>query len=364
MSEFYFDSRDGSLLVGAEAIDPRLEEAGPAVIPLRDLLEMADFPFTPQDFDKRLYEQWSHEELAQLGSWALNIIKTDENPRPILARRHLERLYILGLGPNIRRQHAITTMRALRLAADSPEGHDPGLYDEWSARDFARYALQLSQKLGRRPRKEDYTAAAGPSARIIHRRFGGVGELNEMIGYPNVRAWQPEDYIQWGSQVMRANPHRPFNYFLIEDLSRLDRGPSEYPIYRRFGTIGNFRELVQAEYDRQQAARSKQKSDILARYQKLKTQTAVPAENEFASEDQLLQFVGKFELAKNCILSRSDRHELALQLAELPLTDMTKKLYRYNQTLRSADIETQAVILGVQEFLWPDESPEQHYRVA
>lgn len=363
MAEFYYDTRDGSLLVGAAAIEPRVEEAGPAIVSLRDLLMDKEFPYTTHDYVKISGEQWSHDELAQLGTWALRVMQQDGEEAPVLARRHYERLYVLGLGPYMRRQKAIKTMRELRAAAGSPEGHDPGLYDEWTAADFVKYAAGLSQRLGRRPRKEDYTAADGPSARIIHKRFGGVGELNEMIGYPNVRAWEPEDFVSWGVQVMRANPHRNFNYFLLEDLSRIDRGPSESPIYRHFGTFTKFKGLVEYEFARQNSLEEEKRIQLLDSFEKLKHsgEHKIPKD---PPEKEKISFIGKFELARQCLNNRTDRDQLAANVAKLPVTELIQKLRKYNDGLDTARIETEAVILDVYNIIWPPDELEELYRVA
>lgn len=363
MAEFYFDTRDGSLLVGAAAIEPRVEEAGPAVVPLRDLLTDEDFPYTTHDYQKIKGEHWSHEEIASLGSWALRVIKQEGEPLPVLTRRHYERLYVLGLGPYMRRQKSVTSMRALRAAAGSPEGVDPGVYDDWTASDFTKYAHSLSKRLGRRPRKYDYDESGGPTAGIIHRRFGSVGELNEMIGYPNVRAWQPEDYIEWGVQVMRANPHKDFSYELLEDLSRRDRGPSESPIYRRFGTFTNFRNLVAFEFTRQESETASKKAALLERFDSINGNGELSTAEE-RPESEKLQYIGKYELARQCLANKSDKSLIAAAVATLPPAEFVKKLRSYNEQLDVAKIETEAVILDVHAFIWPPQDPADIYRVA
>lgn len=73
MAEFWFDTRTGDLLFGREAAGPRIDEAGPDIVYLPDLLKTEVFPFTSESFKKADVDNWTRQDYVNFGKWAVSL---------------------------------------------------------------------------------------------------------------------------------------------------------------------------------------------------------------------------------------------------------------------------------------------------
>lgn len=252
MTEYLFDTNDRSLHIGQAAAQIRLEQASTgSVIPLQHLLELEELSFDTSEFDRKDCSEWTKEDVRNFGIWVLSVINVDGKSQA-LTRNHITRMYRLGLGPSstfVRRYYP--KMWKLRAEISSPVIAAPGRFEDWTEDDFTDYALRLATKLGRKPTEPDFDKAfeqgKGPSVFLISRLYEGIGELNRIIGYPNIHKWTREDYLNWGVRTLLANKESGLNRDEINRLSQLKRGPSVSTIFTHFGKLSVFQQLVYRE---------------------------------------------------------------------------------------------------------------------
>lgn len=368
MSEIWFDTACGELLIGSAVAEARMQEMGNMVVSLPALIsgEEACPPALP--IDRRPVNGWTREEIVQAGQWALSLLEQASEGPVTLKQVHMRRLYELGLGPHWGRQRHFSSMGELRRETGSAKGPDKGLFDYWSACDFATYAAKLSRQIGRRPRHQDYALAAkqqgGPGMWVINQRFGNVGNLNELAGYPNIRTWDNDDYVSWGVRVMRANDGRPITYGMMEALSRRQQGPSEYPIVKRFGAWSEYKKQVLKQFQAEEHERQDRVSARLDNYRTLVTAGILPSRLRPASDEELRSFGSRYTLASHLLSHHAGKHSAALIIAEESAGSFIPALRKRNMHLTAAVIETEAVILDVYDDIWPSSEVEAWLRVA
>ncbi len=357
MSEFWFDTRDGALLIGREAAIPRLNEAGSDVLPLAEILEAEEFPYGIHEYDKTEVEDWTKEDYINYGRWVLNIIKTEEELQPI-TRRHIVRLYQLGLGP--RHTHMLEACQAktwweLRREVGSPPGHDIGRFLEWTLQDFVNYARSLEAELKRKPTELDYAQASikrdGPTPRIIDSRLpGGVGYLNENLGYPNIHNWTKDDYVSWGAKVIKANGGRTITSQFPKILSKRKRGPSDRTIYNHFGNWDNFITQAEEEFIQlEQEARTSRVSK-LKHYTEMVKDGTLPTEFSNLDEEQLIQGAAKYLVVSKCAPDLSSYQKLVISQRQHTYVEA---LMNAKEGLTAGKIEIIAISLEVFDDIWP-----------
>jgi hypothetical protein len=364
MAETWFDTRTGELLVGSAAIEERLPESSPGeIVTLGQLLTVSEFPFGYGDFKKPPSASWSREDMISLGHWALGLINASSEDYTTLSREHMDRLYLLGLGPAMRRQHHFKTMGELRASLGESRGRDYGRYDDWTLHEFVQYAAELCTQLGWKPRKQDYDATDGPGVSIIRSRIGGISILNEMIGYPNFRLWSDEEYVGWGVRVLRAQDNKEISRSVIDALSVTDHGPSKTTIRKHFGSWLNYKRLVLQEHYRQEAHENALFDKKMTAYTQMLENGELPSYLRLASAEELLELGGRYVLAKN-ILNKKHGNVDALMIATNFRLPIIKQLKQYAPLLSTAEIETLAMSLNVYDDIWPVTGLDEILKVA
>lgn len=350
MAETWFDTRTGDVLVGLPAAADRLDEGGPLhVVELKQLLTAEEFPFKPGDFARQKSSEWSRQDSLNLGAWALKIMEVPEqniSPSHRLTRTHLERLNILGLAPG--RSHFnkhYRTMGEYREALSIHHGRDNSKFKDWSLADFVNYAGNLATTLGRKPKKDDYRAGyleGGPNEFLIISRLGGYAELNDMIGYPNVKKWDKDDYVYWGCKVMEANSGARPTQRMIDILSRRDRGPSASLVASRFGGLSNFQSQVIEAYLASLEDKTAKQAELQGVFNSLEVEP-VNSEMDTAA-------AAKYLVAKRCL---PDSQADLISVAVANSSGFISRLRKLNPDLTAGSIEQAAVVLGVFDYIWP-----------
>lgn len=369
MQEFWFDTRNGTQLVGWEAVFPRLMEGSHDVVRLIDILEAEDFPFGPYQYAKLDEASWEPRDYYNYGQWVLNLICKDEEKAKPLAQEHLVRLHRLGIGPHFRRvlkHNQAKYFSELRQNLGSPPHERKGEHAYWTTRDFIRYAEALAAELGRRPRAQDYDEVAakrgGPTSKIIQTHVpGGVGVLSELIGYPNTRQWGAEECIDWGARVMAANEGRRLTSVMAIILAKRERGPSDTSIRKKCGSWKTFAEGAEEEFRRMQGEEQAAREVKLMRYGQMLCNGTLPSSFvALKKEKDLFRAAGKFLVAGNVApygLSDSKKIELATASAERFIRILIEKFPH----LTAGKIEIIALSLGVFDDIWPPPSNRHLY---
>lgn len=377
MSEVWFDTRLGEQLIGEEAVMQRLQEAGPGeVVPLQDLLLGDDFPIGGREFRKQPSAAWTCEDFVALGSATLELFESTGNER-ILRTRTLNRLQKLGIGPLLNTfigtGKDFETMQDYNEAIGAAEvGYSTrGKFSNWTTADFVAYAASVEREVGGKPREEDYRQRArhdrdAPTVGVLYASFTGrINELNEHLGYCNVKSWDEDDYIDFGAKCIEVNGLAMFKHSTIAVLSARRRGPGYVAIMRKFGNWNNYRTQVVAEYEERTAASQQVRTEKLARYKALTESSGLPQEYSELPDDKLLFYAGRYLVAL-AVAPTIRSEQLGRVLRRRSSRSFVNSLLRVsnNPRLTAGHIEITASTLGVYDDLWPMDQYKEYLRVT
>jgi hypothetical protein len=363
MSEVWFDPETREILEYPYT-DERVRDNA-VVLPLGALLTTDQFPYEDGDFEKPNARRWKEEDALAIGKVAAAALENLEAGSVDL--EHLSRLTILGLSPSPRMyRHFYATISGYRQAIGSEKKYEPQKYRNWSTANFIQYAQSIEAEVGRMPKLDDYRERArqgrGPSVKLIDRRIGNFSTLHEYLGYPNLLAWETEDYISWGIQVMRANPDKDFSLYVLDILSKRNRGPSTNPIYQRFdGGWAEFRQRVTEEGKLQIEAEEQTRKNNLEICQALIRDGLLPVEVSELSEDDLLSLGGRHRVVQELAADLSG-HQIQQVLAA-PSAKFITALRRYRPNLTAGEIELAAISNDAFDDIWPTVSNIQFLHV-
>lgn len=352
--EYFYDTRPqderdetapGRLILGRDAAEPLLSDYGDAIKPLGELLSQEHFPYVNGQFGSERFTNWTFDDYRQLGNMAINAIRAvaAEDDTLTLRTEHLRRLHVLQLGPYpSSMRYADVAMWQLRESLQLPDEQLTNKFDRWTTDDFVRHAEHVADKVGRRPRRDDYDAHPGPSAAMIDRKLG-YSELNELIGYPNVRRWDETDYVMWGVRVLRANGSHKLDSHVLNLLASHERGPSAPAISAKFGSLQEFRQQVAQEFERVQL----KETTLLEVYEAARN-TLGPVVPDTDDRTTQLHFVQRYILTRQLLPSNLEPISAA-RTASKP-GQLYKLLQQRGLPVSQADVEATAATLDIAEF--------------
>ena len=360
MDRYWYDTQTG-LLVQFESPQFAPSEEDHHLVPLGLLLDGPDFRYERGDRDKVDFSSWGEEDYVAHGKRILSAVNSGETEQDV-THTHLMRAYILGIGPEPKQfSRRFGSIPAFKEVIGSPQ-LSWGRYANWSIQDYVAYARGIRTLVGRKPVDEDYDAAAkrgeGPSYITIHRRLGGVTKLHEYLGYPNIREWDDLDFLSWGVDVLGANPDTGIKRYVADALSQRKQGPSTRTIVNRFGSLGRFQWLVEAEVNRRTATRQAK----LDHYTNLADEESLTPQNQLLQPTEVLAMGGRYVLAEACVpdIAKAQR----LEIASSPSKQLITLLRRLQRSLTVDFIEKQAVYLDVFDDIWPADDDLQRFMVS
>ena len=366
MSEFYFDTLEGRLLVGAAAADRCLEQQGPAVVvPLGELVTGQAFAYDKESFDRLDCRLWDKADYLAFGAWALALVQPEDDETVPLRTKHVQRLNMLGLGPSINMlERMFGRLVDFQRELGAPIRHGRS-FMHWGYEDYLQYGRQFAQDLGRKPEEPDYRSAAhddkGPPLNCIRRHFGSLGEFNEHLGYPNVRAWDKSDYLRWGARAMKANPQRPLGRPLIDTLSRQKRGPSTRSIINHFDSLGAFQFMAEQYLQQQEEMEAELRAEKLRAYRLRIAKGTLPESFETLDDDELMTAAAKHRVLEFFFPVQSE--ERRMHILEASGGGFLKRLARAKPGVSLSDIERTIVDLGLFDDIWPFREDAAHLHV-
>jgi hypothetical protein len=373
VSEIWLDKQTGKLSIGrgaaGEYADYRSDyeldfpDEEPQLAPLPELITAKELDFPTGHFDMLDTSDYQRNDYVAYGHWILHMLEIDGQQRP-LRIAHIRRVRKLGIGAA---EHFLTKFGGLipfKREIGGKFENSTGLYRHWGLADFIEYARTVATELGRKPEESDYDAYAkedeGPGSAVIAHRVG-TAKLNEYIGHPNIRSWDDDEFILWGAKALRANTEFGISRTVIDELSRLARGPSTFAL-ARFGPLSKFQALVEEELERQDNEHRGARERKLKQYSELLEQGQVSSEYEYQPDD-LIAVGGRFLVVNECIPSASlaTKQRLSLTTSKLFIRAVLKT--REAAKLTSAHIEAVAVMLDVFDDIWPIRENISHLHV-
>lgn len=359
MNEVWFDTRTGEQLVNEADVAERLGQSDPGEVrPLRDVVLSRDFPYERKDFKKYDTSSLDQESVKRYGEWVIGMLSVDDRYNG-LRRSHIERLGMLGVGPGrvaIRNHLAYGTFRDLRDMLGEPQEEMPH-YDQWTRRDYAHYAHDLTVLLARKPTTDDFTFASqegeGPSPWIMTHRMGTPAQINELNGFPNLHAWKTEEqFVSWGARAIDANHGAQLTARLLTVLSKRERGPSFGMIRDHFGSIGQFQQQARQRYETDPTSYAPRERVAGHRLAELASKRLINSWIiKYLNGQKLSAFVAKYELAHECLPDGDELEHAYMALGNV--TGFTGKILAVRSDLCLEDLELGAIAQGHTDDIWP-----------
>ncbi len=239
--------------------------------------------------------------------------------------------------------------------------YDRVRFADWGIDRFIDYASGVIEDLGHVPTVKDYQSLfeqqQGPSFSLIERRVGGIKELHDHLGYPNIQEWDRDDFILWGVKVMRANPDKDFSIFMPQILSAKHRGPSLWSIYTKCCKWREFRQEVMSAYSREEQL----KLARLNRYKQKVTSGKFPTEFADLDDRALLPVAARYELLVVCAPTMPAAYNKSLALEHS--VSLISKVRHVSPSLSAGDIEMVAASQGGFDDIWPPKHHLEAFRI-
>lgn len=302
MSEIWFDTQAGELLVGTAASEQRLAQSGPqVVVPLGNLLQCKDFPYVSGDFPLSDTSNWGPDEYITFGQWALTLVAEQDKPRPI-NREHFRRLRVLGLGPPLIQLGGSSGFNEYKDLIGAPLEGDIGRhrsrFRDTTLDDIVARARQVANRLGDKISQPAYGKARKrgdlPSEETLYSVVGGLRRLNDLIGFPDLTSWGEDTYINFGLDFLRANGAELFVPAAFDILGKRHRGPWPRHVIMTFGKWSTYKEEVLQLWIEQEEGPQRR----LAEARQLITEGRLPSEYADLDDAALLRTAGRYRIVQ------------------------------------------------------------------
>jgi hypothetical protein len=182
---------------------------------------------------------------------------------------------------------------------------------------------------------------------------GGISALNELIGYPNIKAWDNEAFVIWGADVTLANlTIGELTQKFVDQFALQDKGPSQKTIYNRFGSFGAYNNLVLQELRQ----REKHKTKVLTKIKCVLSQDGLLGQLDDFNDQEVLMIGGKYLLAK-IILNKygyKSLPESLLIISRNSEKQFIKELKQLCKKISNQDIEHTALELDVFDYVYDE----------
>lgn len=302
------------------------------------------------------YGAWDRESLIEYGQWLCALLQLQPDKTTPLSLQQFENASKLGLGPSTK--VLVRVLGGVRQLQQELGFHTPLEFRLWSRDDYVRKGKRLAIRLGHRPTRNDLLAAYGrkrfPSERELRGRFGSISNFHEFIGYPSVREWEEDDFLDWGIAFKRQNgPVKRIGKDALDFLSKAGRGPSDVTVIKKFGGLPKFDRRVTQEYwsriDDEGAARAER---LRKAGELVSGDDGLAIITDSLDTARYLQVVGQYRLAMTFApVFRKSRILEAVQVSNPDI--FARWLVESSSAPNMAHVETTAASLDVFDDLWP-----------
>jgi hypothetical protein len=369
VTEYWFDTREGSLLIGRDAAQERIDEGGPDILPFRDILEGEALPEIPDYYDKidarKPALKWSREDYIAAGRMVVRALDPEHHNIPV-RWQHIQRLAQLGLSPALRsfRRH-FELLSTFRNEVGSMHHFQTRTYEHWTFYDYVEYVGKVLNELNRKPMKADFAERSkrgeGPDYGKISQK-ANLRKVYEHLGIPDLQSWEDEDALDWGVKVKMANNGIPLNPYVIHALSQRNRGPSlRYLDYRQGGLV-KFDSRVTEQYFDQIASDQQLREARLKQYRQMAESGRLPNGFSGLDADRLLKAAPRALLIE--AIAPGIPEAKKAELAQGHLSGITYTLLNYESGLTPGHIESTAIRLDIFDEIWPLDQYKRHLKVT
>lgn len=297
----YFDLSNGEVLAGADD-RKRYIEAGAQAVRVVELGSLLRSPQSHIDLETADYEmidtsEWEPERYQSFTRWLSKVVEPPQRPEEkLITKKIFHHARKLGIGPS---QHAVKrefgNHSKLYAAAKVAEAHVVKIHDDLSIEEAVAYIQKIGGRR-RRPTERDLQKAhqddpSNPTVILLWSRFrniGGYNKLVELAGYPVVKLWEREDFLDYGVRFMRANDGQVLTARMANYLSKQQRGPTASTIINHFDYMSSYQmEVIRRFYEYQEAKKAHDREQLAKVDEDLRAEL-VPLEifSPFAIQDR------------------------------------------------------------------------------
>lgn len=364
MSPLYFNTGTGELKDVHEN-DPSLVVPTQPWQLLTELLVSGTFEYKAADFRPTPLRNWDDNHVRQLGSLVARDLSELENPQG-LTKDIVDHLYNLGVFPNqsyfwrrngryeglvdFRKQIGADELYQVAHMKRNEEYKGLGI-DEFVELILMRYN-ELRESSERKKFDGPLTTTLleslnhmnlAPGLKYIRQHFGGIRQLNDYLGFPDIPSWDDYDYIVYGASFIRYNGEDALTVTNIDKLSSLQLGPQMTGIRERFGW-SRFKNLAYEEYRSQMLVEQSHNEAVEHYYHENVSTDNEASLEEMARHRALWLLIGHYH-------SGSTSH-IPDRPSQFVVGRVIGAIEKQTNVCR-AEIETTAIILNVSADLWP-----------
>jgi hypothetical protein len=345
------------------------------VLRLGDLISDLTIVLIPGAYRELDVSSWDmHDDYIPYGRWLSMILGKREGRRQ-LNRDDLNRAYLLGVGPHSRRISRRSRFGSLGNyyeACEFTDTHRAGKYSDWIKADYVAYARNVAAELGRRPSEDQLydlisKGLDGPSPHVMSSSgYGTFGDIFEIAGYPNVRKWDDDDFIDWGVKFMLANNGHIPTSAKFRKLSEQNkhRGPSLRAVIDHFDKLSIFQQRVQIAYDARIEKIEYERDYKLWKIGEAVESGALPTyiAEETDSEVEQISLAARYLVIKK-LLPQATEVMIRDAVKTVHVDSFVKAIQRIDPAIKRGEIEVTAVQLDVFDDIWPMDDYMQYLKI-
>lgn len=371
--EIYFNTLDGTLLIGQAALEMELEcGSHPTdILPLATLLLQKERVIGPKEFKPVPYIGWDQSLDLDIIRWLHGVV-SEHDPTKSVSEEVMTRAGYMGLIPRIHYfKSKPKSLVGVYVEAGLEGVRTRNLIDDWTIKDFVSHIQVLAAQLKHKPGYDDLVEASRVSAsnphptQIIRKFKAGLSQLFELAGYPDVKSWSEDDYIDWGVKFMFANNGKIPTSRDMATLSSRYRGPHYSSVYDNVGPLSDYQKRVQEEYEIERDYRLGIVERTIEHIQKEIEEDAYPISlfERDESDKEKIAIHARYRLLQYLVPGLEEKY--IRQNAIIKRQDwFVRAVQRANPALTVGQIETAASMLNVFDDIWPMDDYMEYLKVS
>ena len=218
---------------------------------------MSDVDLPPATRANRTrYNDWSPQDFLAYGHWVVDVAQYTGKDSPVSFDVVISNASKLDLGPSLGSliRRGINSADILESKGIVTREH----YNDMTNMQMVIMGRDIADTHNKRLSvpmiKEMHTRGEFPSVEQLNYRFGSLGAFQELIGRPHSHTWVKQDFIEWGAELIRQNKGMHVNENVINHFRREGKGPGSKAIWRKLGSMNEFRERSVELYNKRLAA--------------------------------------------------------------------------------------------------------------
>ena len=192
--------------------------------------------------NEKLLEQWSEQQWRENYEWLREVYVRHELPFVSLKQiLTIAGALHIGPSPDLATRHWGNLTSYGKAVGHESKNYKKLLPDE----GIIRAAINETVAQGRPLTNDDLIDHESLSRNLVKRRFGGIGEVNYLLGsVTRTRGWDKRRLTWWGATHFMEHAHRLPEYQDLDHASASKTGPSSTKVLSVFASIPEYQSAV------------------------------------------------------------------------------------------------------------------------